>query len=236
MHWRVSGLVWQPSSLYPWASSHAMGPVPVLLDENTIRVYVTVLDRSGVGRPTFVDVLASDPTQVVSVANYPVMDIGQPGDFDDNGLMALSILRADPDRLLLYYAGFELCQKIRYRILTGVAVSHDNGLTFSRIQRTPVLERSPDEAFFRGGPCVMRDGERFRMWYVAGSCWETINGKEMPIYDLRYQESSDGLNWSNRGTTCLAITEPDEHGFGRPWVVKSGKKSTSCFIPFVEDR
>jgi hypothetical protein len=60
----------------------------------------------------------------------------------------------------------------------------------------------------------------FKLWYVAGNDWTELRGKMMPVYDLRYQESVDGLRWSDSGTLSMALTGDDEHGFGRPWIVK----------------
>jgi hypothetical protein len=120
----------------------------------------------------------------------------------------------------LYYAGFELGTKIRYRLLTGVAISEDGGMTFRRYRETPVLERSDRELYFRGGPFVRLENGVFRLWYVAGSEWLDIGGKPMPVYDLRYLESGDGLNWAPEGRVCLDVSRSDEHGFGRPYVTQ----------------
>ena len=38
----------------------------------------------------------------------------------------------------------------------------------------------------------------------------------MPVYDIKYIESSDGINWPTEGQRVIAISDPDEHGFGRP--------------------
>ena len=67
------------------------------------------------------------------------------------------------------------------------------------------------------------------MWYVAGSNWINLNGKEMPVYDLRYQESPDGLSWCETGTLSMKISQSDEYGFGRPWVVKNKKNQFELF-------
>ncbi|EJN00865.1 hypothetical protein [Herbaspirillum sp. YR522] len=221
MKWRKLGLVWRNDATQPWSRSHAMGPTPFRLDDRTIRVFVTCLDEQGRGRPGYVDVDATDPTRVLGVSSDAVMDIGEPGSFDDNGLMPLSIVRVPSGDLWMYYSGFEICTRIRYRILSGVAVSNDNGATFRRLSSTPVLERTDTERFFRGGPFAMVDQGVFRLWYVAGSEWTMLNGKAMPVYDLRYQESADGVTWGDTGTLSMALTGADEHGFGRPWVVKS---------------
>ena len=60
MKWRKLGIVWNTDGLREWSRSHAMCPTPFLLDETTIRVYVTTLDDKGRGRGTFVDVEASE--------------------------------------------------------------------------------------------------------------------------------------------------------------------------------
>ena len=41
----------------------------------------------------------------------------------------------------------------------------------------------------------------------------------MPVYDVRYAESPDGIRWPGEGEVQIAVKEPDEHGFGRPYVI-----------------
>lgn len=230
MKWRKLGIVWNADGQQPWSRSHAMCPTPFRLNESTIRVYITTLDAEGRGRGTYVDVDAMDPTKVIQVAQAPVLDIGEPGTFDDNGVVPLSVVRASAEAVYMYYAGFEICSRVRYRIFTGLAISHDDGATFTRHQRTPVLDRTDAELYFRCGPHVRKEGDKFRMWYVAGSAWLELDGKSMPIYDIRYAESSDGIHWPEQGTTVLPITHDDEHGFGRPWMLtRGGKEQELCY-------
>jgi hypothetical protein len=218
MRWKKRGVVWKPQGNRPWARSHATAPTPVLVDEETIRIYVTCCDEKGRGRPVFIEVSADDPAIVLKGPSEPLLDLGEPGSFDDNGIMATSVVRTGPGATYMYYVGFETLTSVRYRMLTGLAISGDGGVTFQRKQTTPLLERSPAERLFRCAPCVLFEEGRFKLWYAAGSSWETVNGKAMPVYDLRYQESSDGIRWQHAGRQCLELTGRDEHGFGRPWV------------------
>lgn len=229
MKWRKLGVVWNTDGSYPWAKTHAMGPTPFRLNDEVIRVFITCLDEKGRGRPGYVDVAANDPSRVLGISPYAVIDIGEPGTFDDNGLMAISIVQPELNTLFMYYAGFEICTHIRYRIFSGLAVSKDGGKTFTRYSRTPILDRTSKELFFRGGPFAMFDEGVFKLWYVAGSEWISLNGKPMPVYDLRYQESRDGIHWSESGKLSMAITGEDEHGFGRPWVIKRGPNDYQLF-------
>ena len=229
MRWEKIGVVWKPDGKSDWARTHAMGPTPFKLNDEVIRVFITCLDEKGRGRPGYVDVAAADPKRVLGVSPQPLLDIGEPGTFDDNGLMVISMVEPKPGTLFMYYAGFELCTHIRYRIFTGLAVNYDGGGIFKRHSRSPVLDRTNDELYFRGGPFALFDEGVFKLWYVAGSEWTDISGKTMPVYDLRYQESKDGIRWESKGTLSLAITGKDEHGFGRPWVVKRGPNDYQMF-------
>lgn len=219
MRWKKLGIVYRPDGSQPWARSHAMIPTPLRLDESVIRVFVSCCDDEGIARPGYVDVLASNPTRIIAVADAPLLDIGEPGTFDENGVLLCSVVDAGDGKWNMYYVGFELGKKIRYRLLTGLAQSRDGGRTFARIGRTPVLERSNSELYFRCGPCCLKERGRYRMWYVAGSNWIDVDGKSMPVYDIRYAESEDGVSWPSEGTVHIPITEPDEHGFGRPYVI-----------------
>jgi len=229
MRWRKLGVVWKPDGQSTWAKTHAAVPTPFRLNDDVIRLFVTCLDQQGRGRPVYVDVAATDPTRILGVSSEPLLDIGIPGTFDDNGLMAISVVEPEPGILYLYYVGFEVCTHIRYRILTGLAISHDRGQTFKRQSRVPIMDRTDEELYFRCGPFVMCDEGVFKLWYVAGSEWTLNCGKPMPVYDLRYQESIDGIHWKQTGQLSMAIANPDEHGFGRPWIVKRRQNDYQLF-------
>lgn len=220
MKWLKHGVIWRPDGSRGWARSHATAPTPIRLDDGTLRVYVQSRDADNVGRVGFVDLDPADPRRVIGEAQSPVLDVGEPGSFDDNGVFQTSVVPLADGRLAMYYVGFELCHHIRYRLLTGLAVSGDGGASFQRIKSVPILERSTEEPHFRCGAFVRREADRFRMWYIAGGSWETIDGKALPVYDIRYLESDDGVRWPDNGQVVLPIDSAVEHGFGRPYIVR----------------
>ena len=227
--WKKLGVIYCPEKTFSWAQSHAMIPTPIQLCDDAVRVYYTTTDKHGVGRPSFIELDSVDLKNVRYVHSDPVLDIGAPGTFDENGVLACSVLRAIDGTLFMYYAGFELGTKIRYRLLTGLAISVDDGLTFSRARNTPVLDRSDSELYFRGGPFCMLQNGKYKMWYAAGSDWTIVNQKQMPVYDIRYCESDDGLHWPTSGRLAIGISEADEHGFGRPAILLNKDGSYSMF-------
>ena len=224
MKWKKLGLVYAPTGEFWWARQAAMIPTPIVINDKTIRVYMTCCDDDGIGRIGQIDLDYTDPTKILNVHKEPVLDIGQPGTFDDNGVLVCSVLSANDTDLYMYYAGFELSQKIRYRLLTGLATKSEKTSSFSRVFKSPVLDRSNDELFFRGGPFALNENGLFKIWYVAGSSWEKVGNQTKPVYEIRYLESNDGINWGPKGTSCIKIEHENEHGFGRPYVVKHDNK------------
>lgn len=221
MKWRSLGLVWGPDPKYHWQKTHATLATPLILNRDVIRVYFYCRDASNVGRIGFVDVSASNPLKVLYSSPDPVLDIGKPGTFDDNGVVPVSVVRLSDQSLLLYYNGFELCRGIPYRILTGLARSDDGGKTFSKISRSPIMDRSDKELYFRCGNHVLVENGIFKSWYIAGSDWCDLDGKRAPVYNMHYSESVDGIEWAEAGTPSLTIDPAREHGFSRPSVMRT---------------
>jgi predicted GH43/DUF377 family glycosyl hydrolase len=219
MNWKKLGLVYVANGQQDWAVSHAYIPTSMMLDEERIRVYVAFLDRQKVGRIGFVDLAASNPLQVLKVSERPVLDIGQPGTFDDNGVTPICLLKYQY-KLYLYYVGWQLGVKVRYFLLMGLAISEDGGESFQRYSQVPILERSDRELFVRSAAYVHCEEDIWKMWYIAGDKWVNVNGKQVPTYNVRYLKSTDGVTWGKQGVVCLELANDDEYGFGRPFVTK----------------
>jgi len=149
------------------------------------------------------------------------LDIGQPGAFDENGVLPTSIVKVE-DKLYLYYVGYQLGIKVRYFQFEGLAVSEDGGASFQRHLRVPVTDRSDAEMLNRTSAFVRLQDSQFEMWYVGGSEWTTVNGKALPVYNIRYLTSADGVNWGTQGQVCIDYANDDEHAFGKPFIFEDG--------------
>lgn len=220
MKWIKKGLVYGlDGSLGPWAQNSALQPTPIVMDETRIRVYVGMRDAEGVGRVGYVDVDADDPKNVLDVSSRPALDIGLPGTFDENGVVPTAIVRRDGG-LFLYYAGYQLGRKIRFNVFCGLAVSEDDGRTFRRISRVPVLDRTDGELYFRVIHSILYEKDVWRVWYGAGSAFRMEGSRSLPEYNVRYMESKDGIHFPAEGRICVDMAGPAEHRIGRPYVVR----------------
>jgi hypothetical protein len=120
----------------------------------------------------------------------------------------------------MYYAGYQLGKKVRFLVLSGLAISEDGGKTFKRYSRTPVFERTEDEMLFRVPHTVICENGVFKFWYGGGDKFMQGREKTLPVYDVRYLESYDGLDIPSKGLNVLK-TNSDEYRIGRPFVLKN---------------
>jgi hypothetical protein len=221
MKWLKKGLIYAPLGDGGWRNQNAICPTPFLIDKNTLRIFVTMCEPNNVGRVGYVDVNPDNPSDVLGICQKPVLDIGAPGTYDDNGLGPISIVEHE-GRLFLYLIGFQQGVRVPYYMFCGLAISKDHGRTFKKYSQTPILDRYKDEIYARCGVGVIKDKGKFKMWYIGSykEGWIQGTDKLKPLYIMRYIESEDGINWPGEGRICMQFANEDEHGFGRPHVWK----------------
>lgn len=221
MKWEKKGLICSHQTIdLPWYKKNSMVPVPYLIDDGRIRIYFSMCDEMNVGRIGYVDVDADNPSRILGHSRKPVVDIGDEGCFDDNGVVTASLLK-DGGKLYLYYSGYQLCVKVPYLIFAGVAVSTDNGETFTKLSnRVPILDRVDGEVGTRCVPFVAKEGDTFRMWYTADSLsgWieDSAHNKKLPLYDLKHITSPSPIEWPRaRGDVSVTFRDSSEHGIAK---------------------
>lgn len=213
------GLIYGPDGKSDWACHSALQPTPLLLDPDTIRVFVGMRDGNGVSRVGFVDVSAHNPRSVLRVCERPALDTGIPGAFDENGVVPCAVIEVQ-DRLYLYYAGYQLGRKVRFYVFSGLAVSDDRGISFQRVTHVPITDRTDEGMFFRVIHSIICENGRWRVWYGAGSVFDSGVQKSLPRYDVYYMESDSFLTFPTRGKVAVKAVG-DEHRIGRPFVFRT---------------
>lgn len=116
--------------------------------------------------------------------------------------------------------GFKNWKKSRFPIFPGLAISEDGGNCFKRISRAPVMDRADEGLYTRAGTSVIFEDGIFKSCYSVGSGWYNIAGKDRPIYDVNYIESQNGIDFPKEGKKIVAVNLAEEHGLGRPQIVK----------------
>ena len=213
-NWLKKGVIFNADNTKIWIYTHAYIPTPILLDEETIRIFFASRDKNNIGRIGFIDVKSKNPMEIIGISDKPCLDIGHLGTFDDNGVTPITIINNN-GKLYLYYAGWQLSDKVRYFIFAGLAISNDMGKSFQRLKNVPLLERTDEEFLVRTAPGILVQNNQWNMIYCGGGKNIIIDGKITPSYSLKYLKSNDGINWGDQPIEIFTPTGL-EYGFGRP--------------------
>lgn len=220
MKWVKKGLIYSPDGSTWWARSYAHLPTAEVGSSGKLVVYFDSLDERQFGRIGYVELDPEDPARIVRLTADPILDLGDPGCFDDSGVNPSCVLDVNGEKFL-YYIGWQRAERVPYMLFTGLALSRDGGTTFDRSSRVPILDRTPEEPYSRSAPCVRLEGRVFRMWYWSCVGW-SVEGSAIRYNNvIKYAESSDGFSWPSQGHTCLT-PRAAEYSLGRPWVIKDG--------------
>lgn len=218
--WIKLGPLWEPPGPLNWATSHAALPALDPIDDHRAWLYFSSRDADGHSHIGRAEVgIGEGEISVRRFDSNTVLSPGALGSFDDQGVTNSWVL-AEGDCRLLYYSGWSLGVTVPFYFYVGLAVSEDGGATFHRVSEAPILERDSVDPFLTASPCVLRDGDRYRMWYVSATGWELVEGQPRHHYHVKYAESSDGIAWERAGQVSIDYAAPSEYAISRPCVVR----------------
>lgn len=236
MRWSKRGLLFAPSREREWMQSHASLPVALHLGGDLYRVYFASRDARNRSHVGFVELDINEPARILRVSDRPVLAPGPLGHFDDHGVYAASLARGPRGELYLYYIGWNPgARPPLFYSSIGLARSDDGGLTFAKTSAAPVMSRSEFDPCLVTSPCVLREGDRWRMWYVSGFRWEEAEDGLHSYYHLKYAESADGARWERAGLVCVDL-RPGERNIARPCVLRRGGGGYRMWYSYNEGR
>lgn len=222
MTWIKKGLIFNVEGEYHWNKTHAQCPVVDVVDEQLWRIYYATRNSKGQSQISYFEVKAGAPDKITYKHNTYLFDLGEPGTFDDSGVMPTCIVTLG-NLKYLYYIGWTLKATVPYHNAIGIAVSHDNGKSFEKLHRGSIMPSIATEPYFTGTSYVMKEGHLWRMWYLSCVKWELINNKHEPLYHIKYAESKDGINWKRDGVVAIDFKAPDEGGIASAAVLKDAE-------------
>ncbi len=226
MKWRKLGRIFQPSGEFGWAKTHAANPVPEHLEGDIFRIYFSARDaknRSSIG---YVIVDLADTPRVLEVPPEPVLRPGDLGMFDDCGASIGCILQVGKDRYL-YYMGWNLAVTVPWKNALGLAVSESADGPFRRWSRFPIVPLDETDPYTISYPWVMRDGERYRMWYGSNLRWGSEKADMLHV--IKYAESADAVHWQKHDRVMIDSASSEENAICKPTVAKDADRYRMWF-------
>ncbi|HMY36491.1 MAG TPA: hypothetical protein PK937_14840 [bacterium] len=204
--------------------THAAVPFLNSIDANGVaRIYFTSRDeqdRSSIG---WFRINLNNPRTILNISQEPVLRFSSQGYFDEDGVMGCQIIEWE-NAHLLYYIGWNKAVTVPFRNAVGVAISKDNGLTFDRLYKGPILDRSIHDPCFVASLCVLNTGMKYQMWYLSCIDWLKKNDLLLHKYHIKYAESHNGIDWIRNGAIAIDFASDSEYAISVPRVIVEEKK------------
>jgi len=216
MRYKRGGFLFNPRDKFSWALSHALQPTPIKTKEG-ILVFCGFRDKDGVSRIGRILLSGKKKLSVEHVHPDPVLDVGEDGCFDDNGVVPCFVKRSE-NNLIMFYAGYQLVKKIKFQVFGGIAISSDEGKTFHRLSKTPFTDRTNDEPFFRVVHSIISKGDKFHFFYGGGDSFINILGKDYPSYNIRSFKSESLMKSDKKYSIIIDCKKNIEYRVARPYV------------------
>ncbi|MDR0823076.1 MAG: hypothetical protein LBN20_04785 [Endomicrobium sp.] len=216
------GFIYNTDKKWDWSVFGARAGCVDIIDKNVWRIYYNARDANNESHPSYIEVEAGNPQKILYIHNKPILDLGQIGTFDDCGIGSCSIINYNGKKYL-YYLGFSVKKKAPFFNQIGLAISEDGGKTFHKFGEGPVLGQTYRIPYSFGGmyaACVC-GGEGV----VHGYCpviikWHLVNGRPESIYNIRYFESTNGIDWEDKQIVAVDFKNDREEGLVWPSVIK----------------
>ena len=100
--------------------------------------------------------------------------------------------------LFMYYTGWSPSVITPFQNFLGLAISKDNGLSFTRYGTAPILDRSNEDPFSIGSSCIVESDNKLILFYTSFRDWLPLGNKFSPSYSIKSAYSEDGISWSRQ--------------------------------------
>ena len=194
-----------------------MVPTPYYLGNGLVKLFYSGRDDKNRSHIGYSVLDMNKNFKIIESSSEPILSPGELGCFDDNGVTPSCIIKLNDQELGLYYIGWNPGSTVRMHIYGGLAISKNNGKTFKRWSKAPILERNRFDPYINTAPWVIREKDYFRIYYVSGKEWIS---KDQPRYNIKTATSLDGKSWDRKGQVALDFKDLNENALARPFVIK----------------
>lgn len=200
--------------------SHYVGPSFAISEEKTVRIFATGRDSQNQSRIGVVEgILQPNGLTVKIISEKPVFDLGELGCFDESGVSYPWLVKVD-NTWYMYYVGWTAGGRTRFQNFTGLAISTDDGSTFQRASKVPLLDRTDQEPYGSGSCAVWIEDDGWHMIYTAFDPWRATTSGPKASYCLKEALSDDGVNWRRTGRVVIDFASSAETIIGKPMILR----------------
>lgn len=226
-NWIARGRLYGSETGAWWMSGGAYAFMPVVEANGIVRFFACGRDDVGRSRIGILTYQWGDTPKLLDVTAEPVLDLGDAGCFDMDGVAYPYMVRSG-GRLWMYFVGWnKLGGRAPWVTNLGLAVSDDDGKSFQRVSRAPIISRTNDDPVGSASSCAIpHDDGSWTLYYTKMLSWNTNLTPPGPCYNIWKARSTDGITWQPLNENTIphdageyALCAPCLHKFGEQTVM-----------------
>ncbi len=214
--WKRMGRVLTPDYLKNIGVTH---PIPAFVeptsDKNIIKIYFNTRSKANMSE---VRSLLFDMKffKVLEVSDT-LFKHGSIGTFDEHGVEICSIVKENDCKSLFYQAWSRSYSTPAFCSIGMAMMNKDSKII--RPYLGPVLTRTIKEPYGCAAPFVLKEKDRYIMWYSSVDEILELDGRAVEKYNIKIAISGDGIDWTKLNKTAINYANDEEFAFGRPFVL-----------------
>jgi hypothetical protein len=206
--WVKRGVIIKPGFAGPRSSGIVSAPSVVRLKDGRLRLYFWTRGFPDANHAPDADPFdyifaaeasAKNPYSWHLVKQEPMLGPAPSGNIRDNGPSFPWVMPRSDGPWFMYYGAWGSWAPPRdLSNRTGLAISHDEGITWHVLQETvlPLGKPGSYDAGLTGSVDVMRLApDRYMMWYTAGERYQMVGDIYRGIVNVGMAHSRDGVQW-----------------------------------------
>lgn len=218
--WEKYGLVYSAELNPEWGKTHALVPSPVVLDEDTVRIYCSFIDNDFRGRIGYVDLqLGLEHPVITQISEKPVLELGADSTFSQYGVGMGTFWPNNPEGDL-YFVGFDRPAGFKFKAFSGRANYDKVKKSHVHSQKDPYFGSEFGGETIVGVHDIFEYGDLVHALISIGSGFETIDGKEYPRYQVHIASGRELDSLQISTEPIIRATHP-VYRIGRPRIYET---------------
>lgn len=202
---------------------HAQVPIVDVNHDGFWRIYYSKRVNRGPSLPHFIDVEAGNPKNILRKSSGPILSVGDKGLFDWAGIMPTEIIQVK-EKKYLYYIGWSNRIDVPYHNNLGLAISDDQGQTWTKFSDGPIFSTSYKEPGYIGTISIIKKSDTlYYGYYLSCRKWKEYQGRMEPTYDIKIATSENLIDWLPLNKIAIGL-ENNEGGISKASILNIDSK------------
>ena len=218
MKWIKKGIILSETIAKENGICNPQVPYGVVIN-NSLRIFFGARYENDKSASIFsMDVDIDNPSNIKKISTKPLISKGEPGYFDEDGVLPVAIKQID-DKLYMFYGGFSKCISHPHFCMMGLAISNKSGDNFEKYSNGPILPISKVDPLLIGSADIHFHNNLYHMIYTSGTKWIKNESNLELCYNLKYAYSINGIDWNPTGKFCVTNID-SKYAIAKPAIFK----------------